>query len=249
MCSRSITSYLMLLQCCSCCHIIRHCQQQSSPKRTATGANNAEISTLLHCPLVDADCVMPCAGEVVTDGVCQQRMQVAQQTGEPHFYMMELAPGLIIDARKKGNVARLINSSCAPNCESQKWHDAANGVLPAPCHKSARNILTFIAVTDVGCFIHDQQPVVYMQLMCSILELSTTDNAIWGWSCLYTLSVPAQTYTAEIDHSDVFITSSFSSAELPSIPAHSGTATPGHSDVLQTSTLVQAVTLRQLMSE
>lgn len=66
-------------------------------------------------------------GEVITDSVCEQRMQIAKQTGEPHFYMMELAPGLIIDARSKGNVARLINSSCAPNCESQKWHDAANG--------------------------------------------------------------------------------------------------------------------------
>lgn len=55
------------------------------------------------------------------------RMQWAKANNEPHFYMMELAPGLIIDARNKGNVARLINSSCAPNCESQKWHDAATG--------------------------------------------------------------------------------------------------------------------------
>jgi len=60
-------------------------------------------------------------------------MQVAKQTGEPHFYMMELSPGLIIDARDKGNVARLINSSCAPNCQSQKWHDAATGVQPPVC--------------------------------------------------------------------------------------------------------------------
>ena len=67
------------------------------------------------------------AGEVVTDKECEQRMQLAKQMGEPHFYMMELSPGLIIDARDKGNVARLINSSCAPNCQSQKWHDAATG--------------------------------------------------------------------------------------------------------------------------
>ena len=35
--------------------------------------------------------------------------------------------GLYIDARRKGNTARLINSSCEPNCETQKWHDAATG--------------------------------------------------------------------------------------------------------------------------
>ena len=82
------------------------------------------------------------AGEVITDSVCEQRMQTAKLTGEPHFYMMELAPGLIIDARSKGNVARLINSSCAPNCESQKWHDAANGVtiFPACLAKCYRHI-------------------------------------------------------------------------------------------------------------
>lgn len=50
-------------------------------------------------------------------------MREAKLSGQPHFYMMELTPGLIIDARAKGNLARLINSSCAPNCESQKWHD------------------------------------------------------------------------------------------------------------------------------
>ena len=37
-----------------------------------------------------------------------------------------LSAGLIIDARSKGNLARLLNSSCNPNCETQKWHDASN---------------------------------------------------------------------------------------------------------------------------
>ena len=40
---------------------------------------------------------------------------------------MELSPGLFIDARRRGNQARLLNSSCDPNCETQKWHDAASG--------------------------------------------------------------------------------------------------------------------------
>lgn len=40
--------------------------------------------------------------------------------------------GLIIDARVKGNLARLLNSSCDPNCETQKWHDAGNGEVGGP---------------------------------------------------------------------------------------------------------------------
>ncbi len=54
-------------------------------------------------------------------------MGEAKEKGEPHFYMMELGQGAIIDARDRGTVARLINSSCDPNAESQKWHDAGTG--------------------------------------------------------------------------------------------------------------------------
>lgn len=86
-----------------------------------------------------------CTGEVVSDVECQRRMQAAKQTGEPHFYMMELGPGLIIDARDKGNIARLINSSCAPNCQSQKWHDAATGML-----QHADSLLLYIATFCAG---------------------------------------------------------------------------------------------------
>lgn len=48
-------------------------------------------------------------------------MEAARDSGEQHFYIMEMGPGLFIDARKKGNYARLLNSCCDPNCETQKW--------------------------------------------------------------------------------------------------------------------------------
>ena len=68
-------------------------------------------------------------GEIIDEYEMRLRMEAARQQGEPHFYMMELSPGLVIDARSKGNVARLINSSCDPNCETQKWRDAATGEM------------------------------------------------------------------------------------------------------------------------
>ncbi|PSC72083.1 histone H3 Lys 36 methyltransferase ASH1 isoform A [Micractinium conductrix] len=70
--------------------------------------------------------VVEYAGEVVDDKECSRRAEEYKARNEPHFYMMEMAPGLIIDARSKGNLARLLNSSCDPNCETQKWHDAGN---------------------------------------------------------------------------------------------------------------------------
>jgi hypothetical protein len=71
-------------------------------------------------------------GEIITDVECKRRMEEAKHKGEPHFYMMELQQGLIIDARDKGTVARLINSCCDPNAQSQKWHDARTGADPDP---------------------------------------------------------------------------------------------------------------------
>lgn len=52
-----------------------------------------------------------------------------------------LAPaGLIIDARSKGNLARLLNSSCDPNCETQKWHDAGNGEVGAGAEQARQPV-------------------------------------------------------------------------------------------------------------
>ena len=70
-------------------------------------------------------------GEVVDGRELSQRTAEARRAGERHCYAVELAPGLFVDGRKKGNVARLINSSCEPNCEVQRWHDAATGEIRA----------------------------------------------------------------------------------------------------------------------
>ena len=46
-------------------------------------------------------CRIACAGEVVDDAESKRRMAEAKASGEHNFYMMEMAPGLIIDARTK----------------------------------------------------------------------------------------------------------------------------------------------------
>lgn len=57
----------------------------------------------------------------------RRRLASAKEAGVQEFYMMALGPGRIIDAARKGNLVRFINSSCEPNCEAQKWTDAATG--------------------------------------------------------------------------------------------------------------------------
>ena len=54
-------------------------------------------------------------------------MWEAKKVHERNFYMMEISGNYVIDARHKANISRLINSSCQPNCRSQKCVDAATG--------------------------------------------------------------------------------------------------------------------------
>lgn len=73
--------------------------------------------------------VVEYAGEVIGTEEMKKRMEEAENQNHPHFYMMEMAPGLIIDAKPKGNIARLLNSSCDPNCVTQKWRDSSTGEI------------------------------------------------------------------------------------------------------------------------
>uniref|UniRef100_A0A061SJB3 Set domain protein 110 n=2 Tax=Tetraselmis sp. GSL018 TaxID=582737 RepID=A0A061SJB3_9CHLO len=68
-------------------------------------------------------------GEVINWVECNKRIMEAKSIGSTGaaFYMMELQPGLVIDARRKGNLARMLNSSCDPNAETRKWHDSGTG--------------------------------------------------------------------------------------------------------------------------
>jgi SET domain-containing protein len=65
-------------------------------------------------------------------GEKQKRVEEQARCGILDFYMMEHSPGVIIDARLRGNLARLINSSCDPNCITQKWRDAGTDEVATP---------------------------------------------------------------------------------------------------------------------
>jgi SET domain-containing protein len=69
-------------------------------------------------------------GEVIPEKDRWERMMTARKRGAVHFYIMELSKGMYIDAEHFGSNARFMNSSCDPNCETQKWKDASTGAPP-----------------------------------------------------------------------------------------------------------------------
>jgi len=60
-------------------------------------------------------------GEVITDKMAEERLNQQKLNGDRHVYMMQLAHDCVIDARNRGNISRLINHSCDPNCQLQRW--------------------------------------------------------------------------------------------------------------------------------
>ena len=54
-------------------------------------------------------------GERLTEAQVDRRYA---KDDDPHTFLFSLDDGMVIDASRKGNSARWINHSCAPNCEA-----------------------------------------------------------------------------------------------------------------------------------
>eukprot|EP00958_Prasinococcus_capsulatus_P005752 scaffold551_cov395-Prasinococcus_capsulatus_cf.AAC.10 len=80
-----------------------------------------------HEPIKAGTFITEYIGEIIDDAESERRLWVARKDGIKNFYMMELSPNMVIDAGRKGNISRFLNSSCDPNCETQKWREAATG--------------------------------------------------------------------------------------------------------------------------
>lgn len=72
----------------------------------------------------NGDFVIEYVGEVISNEMCKERIEKAQENGVTNFYMLTLEAGrsgLVIDACAKANKARFINHSCEPNLQTQAW--------------------------------------------------------------------------------------------------------------------------------
>jgi len=61
-------------------------------------------------------------GEVFSIISEEGRARCAEYSSSTCTYMMRTSGNDVIDPTYKGNLARFMNHSCDPNCETQKWH-------------------------------------------------------------------------------------------------------------------------------
>ena len=68
------------------------------------------------------DFLIEYVGELITMEEFRRRIQQSiERKEEQNYYYMTMDSQRMIDAGPRGNIARFMNHSCDPNCETQKW--------------------------------------------------------------------------------------------------------------------------------
>ncbi|XP_068201103.1 histone-lysine N-methyltransferase NSD2-like isoform X2 [Palaemon carinicauda] len=65
--------------------------------------------------------VIEYVGELIDDEEFHRRIEEMHKVKEENYYFLTIDKDIMIDAGPKGNLARFMNHSCEPNCETQKW--------------------------------------------------------------------------------------------------------------------------------
>ncbi|VDK27815.1 unnamed protein product, partial [Gongylonema pulchrum] len=119
---------VVLMECDNSCPRNSHCTNKRMSRRECVDGLKA-FETTNGCGLgvktvVDINpgqFVCEYVGEVVSLETFNSRSRDADYRSQRNHYALNLCPGFVVDAYRKGNIARFINHSCAPNCEMQRW--------------------------------------------------------------------------------------------------------------------------------
>ncbi|XP_022903665.2 histone-lysine N-methyltransferase NSD2 [Onthophagus taurus] len=72
-------------------------------------------------PLRKGQFIIEYVGEMIDEIEYQRRIKQMNEIKEDNYYFLTIDKDRMIDAGLKGNLARFMNHSCKPNCETQKW--------------------------------------------------------------------------------------------------------------------------------
>ncbi|KAH8346772.1 hypothetical protein KR084_011096 [Drosophila pseudotakahashii] len=108
------------------CKAGNRCENQmfelrKSPRLEVVYMNERGFGLVNREPIAQGDFVIEYVGEVINHAEFQQRMVQKQRDRDENYYFLGVEKDFIIDAGPKGNLARFMNHSCEPNCETQKW--------------------------------------------------------------------------------------------------------------------------------
>ncbi|KPV74657.1 uncharacterized protein RHOBADRAFT_36559 [Rhodotorula graminis WP1] len=82
-----------------------------------SGIEGYGLFALEHIPA--GDMVIEYVGELIRQQVADRREKAYERQGIGSSYLFRVDEDLVVDATKKGNLGRLINHCCAPNCTAR----------------------------------------------------------------------------------------------------------------------------------
>ncbi|XP_039963004.1 probable histone-lysine N-methyltransferase Mes-4 [Bactrocera tryoni] len=113
------------------CPAGERCQNQMfesrlSPRLDVVYLKERGFGLVCREPINAGDFIIEYVGEIIDDNEFKQRISQKSLDRDENFYFLSVEKDYIIDAGPKGNLARFMNHSCDPNCETQKW--SVNGL-------------------------------------------------------------------------------------------------------------------------
>lgn len=108
------------------CPARERCQNQmfesrKSPRLDVIYMKERGFGLISREPIKAGSFVIEYVGEIIDDNEFRARMAQKSRDRDENFYFLSVEKDYIIDAGPKGNLARFMNHSCDPNCETQKW--------------------------------------------------------------------------------------------------------------------------------
>ncbi|KAI3459787.1 hypothetical protein Pfo_016450 [Paulownia fortunei] len=126
-CGESCLNVLTSTECTpGYCHCGEHCRNQKFQKCEYAKTKLFKTEGRGWGLLADQNMkggqfIIEYCGEVISSEEAKQRTQTYEAQGLKDAYIISLNANYFIDATKKGSLARFINHSCQPNCETRKW--------------------------------------------------------------------------------------------------------------------------------
>ncbi|KAG8256639.1 Histone-lysine N-methyltransferase, H3 lysine-36 and H4 lysine-20 specific [Homalodisca vitripennis] len=102
-----------------CCNQLFEKRQYPPLQPYQTQSRGWGLRTLVD--LKKGDFVIEYVGEMIDEEEYKKRLSHMHENNEENFYFLTIDKDRMLDAGPKGNVARFMNHSCQPNCETQKW--------------------------------------------------------------------------------------------------------------------------------
>ncbi|MBI4291155.1 MAG: SET domain-containing protein-lysine N-methyltransferase [Betaproteobacteria bacterium] len=103
-------------------HKLKTTNTRSGPRIVTRNSSIHGRGVFARLPLAKGARVIEYAGERISDKECERRYPEYLDE-DNHTFIFELAENVNIDGGSKGNSARWINHSCAPNCETIEEDD------------------------------------------------------------------------------------------------------------------------------